>query len=40
MRYLQWDIAGELYAGGFMTRADIEKTDYPQQAYKLGKNLK
>ena len=39
MRYLEWDIVGEIYAGGFMTAEDIEKSNYPQQAYELGKQV-
>ena len=37
--YLGWKDVGTLVAAGCTTRADIENTDYPQQAYEMGKNL-
>lgn len=40
MHYLQWKDCGQIYAVSCATREDIEKTDYPQQAYELGKNIK
>lgn len=39
MHYLQWKDRGQIFAIGCAVREDIEKTDYPQQAYSLGKNL-
>ena len=39
LRFMEWENAGRLAAKGVMTRADIEATDYPQQAYVLGKQL-
>ena len=39
LRFMEWENAGRLAAKGVMTRADIEATDYPQQAYVLGKRL-
>lgn len=38
-RYLNWESVGELVAEGVYTREDIEKTDYPQQAEKLGEKV-
>lgn len=37
LRYLGWHNAGTLLAYGCYTRADIEKTDYPEKAYQMGK---
>lgn len=37
LRFMKWPSAGRLAAVGVMDRADIEKTDYPAQAYELGK---
>lgn len=37
LHYLGWTDAGTLLVYGCCTRADIEKTDYPEQAYQLGK---
>ena len=39
LRYLGWHDCGRLLAKGCYTRADIEKTDYPEKAYLLGRNL-
>lgn len=39
MGYLQWQIAGELYAGSVAVAEDIMKTNYPDQAYELGKSF-
>ena len=39
VRYLKWHNSGMLLASGCATRNDIEKTDYPVQAYHLGKRL-
>ena len=39
LRFMEWENAGRLAAKGVMTRANIEATDYPQQAYVLGKQL-
>lgn len=37
--WMQWDIAGEILACGYPTRADIEQTAFPEQAYKLRKEM-
>ncbi|MCL1893360.1 MAG: flavodoxin family protein [Holophagaceae bacterium] len=39
LRYLGWQLAGTLLAMGCAVRMDIEKTDYPNQAYLIGKTL-
>lgn len=39
LRYLKWRDAGWLLALGCYYLEDIEKTDYPQKAYELGKSL-
>ena len=40
LKYLNWDDGGTLLAFGCGSRDDIKKTDYPAQAYQMGKNLK
>lgn len=37
LRYLRWQDAGTLLAYGCYARADIEKTEYPEKAYQMGK---
>lgn len=39
MRYLQWESLGVLLARGCYHAEDILKTDYPSQAYALGRSL-
>ncbi|MCI5754394.1 MAG: flavodoxin family protein [Clostridiales bacterium] len=39
LRYLGWEDCGTVLAIGCATRQDVERTDYPQQAYELGKAL-
>lgn len=39
VRFMEWKDVGRLVAKGVMTRANIETTDYPQQAYVLGTQL-
>ncbi|MGM9997948.1 MAG: flavodoxin family protein [Candidatus Bruticola sp.] len=39
-RYMNWQDAGMLLAPACPTREAIEATDYPQQAYFMGKNFK
>ncbi|MHC1717771.1 MAG: flavodoxin family protein [Acidaminococcaceae bacterium] len=39
LHYLNWQDCGKVLAISCYTREDIEKTDYPKQAYQLGKNL-
>ena len=39
VRYMGWEDAGMVLAGGCGVRNDIERTDFPNQAYKLGLNL-
>ena len=38
-RFLKWDYAGAVLAAGMDTRQDIEKSDYREQAYLLGREL-
>ena len=38
-RYLGWRDCGGIYAYGCYRRADMERTDYPRQAFELGKHL-
>ncbi|MCR5600388.1 MAG: flavodoxin family protein [Ruminococcus sp.] len=38
-KYLEWDIAGTVIAVNCMTLDMLKKTDYPVQAYELGKAL-
>ncbi len=37
--YMEWENLGVLSAIACWTREDIEKTDYPQQAYEWGKSI-
>ena len=37
--YLGWTNAGEIVASGVWTAGSVRNTDYPQQAYRLGKSL-
>ena len=37
--YLHWDDCGKVLAYGCGTREDMEGTDYPEQAYHLGKMM-
>ncbi len=39
VRYLGWQDYGKVLAMGCYTRAEIEKTDYPEQAYQMGKKV-
>lgn len=39
LHYLQWQDRGKVLATGCGQREDIEKTDYPAQAYALGAGL-
>lgn len=39
LRYMGWEDAGMVLAVGCGARSDIERTDFPNQAYKLGMNL-
>ena len=38
INYLKWEDAGSLLATGCRVLSDIEQTDYPNQAYEMGKN--
>ncbi len=38
-KYLEWDIAGTVVGVNCMTAEAIRCTDYPKQAYELGKSL-
>lgn len=37
--YLGWTSIGEIVASGVWTAGSVKNTDYPQQAYMMGKNL-
>ncbi len=37
--YLGWKSVGEVVASGVWTAGSVRNTDYPQQAYQLGKSL-
>jgi len=39
VRYMNWDDRGILLATGCGSRSDIEKTDFPARAFKMGKDL-
>ena len=39
MDYLGWTSVGEVVALGVWTAGSVRNTDYPQQAYQLGKSL-
>lgn len=39
IRYLGWQDCGKILAMSCYTRAEIEKTSYPEQAYQLGKKV-
>ena len=39
MDYLGWTSVGEVAASGVWTAGSVRNTDYPQQAYQLGKSL-
>ena len=39
VRYMRWEDTGIILATGYGLRRDIEKTDYPAQAYQMGKTL-
>ena len=39
MDYLGWTSVGEVVASGVWTEGSVRNTDYPQQAYQLGKSL-
>lgn len=39
INYLGWTSVGEIVAPGVWTAGSIRNTAYPQQAYRLGKNL-
>lgn len=38
-KYLKWNDAGRVLACNCWTKQDLDKTDYPQQAYELGKTI-
>ena len=37
--YMSWENLGVISATNSWIRADMEKTDFPQKAYELGKSL-
>lgn len=39
-RYLQWEDAGRVLAVGCGVRSDIEHSEFPQEACRLGRSLK
>ena len=39
MDYLGWTSVGEVVASGVWTAGSVRNTDYPQQAYQLGRSL-
>ena len=39
MDYLGWTSVGEVVASGIWTAGSVRNTEYPQQAYQLGKSL-
>ena len=39
LHYMGWKDAGTVYATGCGVRSDIERSDYPRQAYELGRSL-
>lgn len=40
LRFMNWDDAGKLFAIGCPVREVIEQTDFPNQAYELGKTIR
>ena len=39
LRFMNWEDAGKLFATGCPAREVIEKTNFPNQAYELGKSI-
>lgn len=39
IRYLGWNDCGGIFVYGCYQKADIQKINYPRQAFELGKNL-
>lgn len=39
LHFMRWQSIGRIAAKGVPERSDIEKTDYPQLAYELGRQL-
>lgn len=39
LNYLGWSDAGKVIASGVWTEGDVNLTQYPKQAYELGKNI-
>ncbi|MGN0194799.1 MAG: flavodoxin family protein [Pseudoramibacter sp.] len=39
LKYVQWENAGMILAQNCQDRVDIENSDYPRQAYEMGKNI-
>ena len=39
LNYLGWSDAGKIIASGVWTEGDVNHTQYPKQAYELGKNI-
>ncbi len=39
LNYLNWSDSGKMIASGVWTEGDVNYTQYPKQAYELGKNI-
>ena len=39
-KYMEWEDAGKVLAVGCGARSDIERSQFPQEAYRLGLSLK
>ena len=39
LRFMKWQDAGRIIAGGCAVRADMEASNYPELAYRLGRKL-
>lgn len=39
VKYLKWQEAGILLATGCGTRGDIERTEYPERAFRMGRSI-
>lgn len=39
-KYMEWGDAGRVLAVGCGVRSDIERSQFPQEAYRLGLSLK
>lgn len=39
LRFLNWENVGKVYAIGCPVREVLERTEFPEKAYKIGRNL-